>query len=184
MPFHNMKDWDHDTKEWALQVYDDPCENNNHIYREGEPGGSMGSRWGYGLPDHMAYQSDPCGLLKAAKALLPELSDRAWLHFDGIQDPIADSDAYITLWVHRNYGSGPVVPPDTQPNNEPVDCWLFLGSFGLSEEQECPDHGPGCMAAGETALADCPYCEGSQYVYHGSGYMLQVWGALKHPDEE
>ena len=152
--------WDHDDELWALQVYSDPCFNNNNIFREG----ALSQRWGEGVPEWVT--EDDAALLAAFREVFPQCGPHAWVDWSNINRVDEENDEVtVNLWVCRSYGTSPTTPPEGR--------WHFLKWYMLPEEQECPYHY--ADGHGDT----CPFCEGTDYVYHGSGYVLQVWAEVK-----
>ena len=147
--------WDLDDKLWALQVYGDDSEFNHGIYQEE----GSNTRWGEGLPDWM---QDEYPRLTNIFADQHPCGPHVWMDWNSINRINEDDDhTQCRLWVCRSYGTSKVAAPS--------DNWFFLGWFHLGEEQGCPHAG----ADGHDST--CPYCEGEDYIYHGSGYVMQVW---------
>jgi len=152
--------WDNDDMLWAMQVYDDPFENNNSIYQEEH----SAIRWGEGVPEWMV--DDYPKLLKAFRTKYPNCGPNAWVDWSTINRLDDEDDGlYAKLWVCRNYGTGAAAPPE--------GMWYFLGSYALPPEQECIyDH------ADDKDKDACQLCEGSGHIYHGDGYAMQVWAEV------
>jgi hypothetical protein len=150
--------WDNDDRLWALQVYNDDSMFNNGIYTT--EGSSI--RWGEGLPEWLLTEYPT--ILDSFKSQVP-CGPHVWIDWNSINRIDEEDDSrQARLWVCRSYGTSPIAAPG--------DSWIFLGWFHLGEEQPCP------LEATEEHDSTCPYCEGEDYIYHGSGYVLQVWAEL------
>jgi hypothetical protein len=104
---------------------------------------------------------DEAKLLSAFCEVMPECGPHAWVDWSHINRVDDEDEIEVKLWVCRSYGTSPVTAPE---GNWHMLCW-----YGLPEEQECP------YAYSDGHGDTCPFCEGSNNVYHGSGYVMQVW---------